>query len=350
MTATDFKKIQSATFFGALIGITLLFLWMLAPYVYPVFWAAVLAAMFHPLYLRIYGRVQRPNVAAGLTELIIFLIFLIPITGLMTLIVQQAFSVYQMFGNQETFTSLTLAIQEIVAHPWIKQFIGSVNISEQLSNFTNAASSFAYGVVTTGGQNTARWIIQFFIMMYTLFFFLKDGKKFLKRLMHLLPLGDEYEERLYQRFVSTTRATLKGTIVIGTVQGTIGGIALLIAGVPGAIFWAVIMIVFCIIPGVGAAIVLVPTAIILAITGAWWQMIVVLVALLIAGTIDNFLRGPLVGKDTQMHPLFIFFSTLGGLLAFGISGVVIGPVITAFLISIWGMYEEKYHADLVREG
>lgn len=350
MAAIDFKKVQSVTFFSALIAITITFLWMLLPYVYPVFWAAVLAALFHPVYLRIFGAVKKASLAAGLTEIIILLIFIIPLAGLVTLIVQQAISVYQAFGNRETFEAISKAIETFLAQPWLVRYTGPIDITERLSGFGDATSSFAYSIVTTGGQNTARWIIQFFIMLYTLFFFLKDGKSFLKRLMHLLPLGDEYEERLYQRFVSTTRATLKGTTLIGIVQGSIGGIALLITGVPAAIFWAVIMIVCCIIPGVGAAIVLVPTTIVFAITGQWWQAITVLVALGIASTVDNLLRGPLVGKDVQMHPLFIFFATLGGLLAFGISGVVIGPVITAFLISIWEMYEEKYHKDLVREG
>ena len=168
--------------------------------------------------------------------------------------------------------------------------------------------------------------------------------------MHLLPLGDAYEARLYQRFVSTTRATLKGTILIGTIQGTIGGLALVIAGVPAALFWGVIMIMLSIIPGVGATVILLPTIIIQLATGNWWQAVLIAVAWGIASVVDNFLRGPLVGKDIQMHPLFIFFATLGGLLAFGVSGVVIGPVITAFLISIWQIYEEKYHQSLVKEG
>ncbi|MBI4407775.1 MAG: AI-2E family transporter [Candidatus Kerfeldbacteria bacterium] len=350
MTAIDFKKIQSYTFFGALIGITVLFLWMLRPYVYPVFWAAVLAALFYPLYRRLLAKVKSPNVAAGLTELLILLIFIVPLAGIVSLLVQQAFSVYNTFGNRETFISFNNYLQQTLSNPLVAPYLEKIDLTDKLSSFGSSASAFLYSFLTRSGQNTARWIVQLLIMLYTLYFFLKDGQRFLQRVMHLLPLGDAYEQQLYQRFVSTTRATLKGTIVIGVVQGSIGTIALLVTGVPAAVFWGVIMIVLSIIPGIGASVVLLPTIVILLVLGQWWQAVVVLIALIMAGTIDNVLRGPLVGKDTQMHPLLIFFATLGGLLSFGISGVVIGPVITALLLSIWQIYEQKYHGDLVREG
>ncbi len=350
MTAIDFKKIQSYTFFGALIGITILFLWMLRPYVYPVFWAAVLAALFYPLYRRILGRVKNANAAAALTEILILLIFIVPLAGIVSLLIQQAFSVYNTFGNRETFISFNAYLQQTLSNPLLAPYLEKIDLTDKLSSFGTSASAFLYSFLTRSGQNTARWIIQLLIMLYTLYFFLKDGSQFLKKLMHLLPLGDAYEEQLYQRFVSTTRATLKGTIVIGVVQGGIGALAFLVTGVPAAVFWGVIMIVLSIIPGIGASVILLPTVIILLVLGQWWQAVIVLIALILAGTIDNVLRGPLVGKDTQMHPLFIFFATLGGLLTFGISGVVIGPVITALLISIWQIYEEKYHGDLVRAG
>ncbi|MFA6475541.1 MAG: AI-2E family transporter [Patescibacteria group bacterium] len=348
--AIPFKTIQARIFLGALIGITLLFIWMIQAYIYPVFWAAVMAALFHPLYKRINKLFKHDNAAAGLTELIIVLIVVIPLAGLVWLVVQQAIGVYQTFGNKDTFVSINTYLQNLLNTPFIVERFGSINITEQLTSVGADLSKYIYSFITTAGQNTARVLIQLFIMLYTLFFFLKDGSHFLKTIMHLLPLGDTYEERLYDRFVSTTRATLKGTIVIGVIQGTAGCITLLLAGVPGALFWGVIMIVCSIIPGVGTSLVLIPTLITLVIMGQWWPAVIVLIGWLFATTIDNFIRGPMVGKDAQMHPLFILFATLGGLLSFGLSGVVIGPVITALLLSIWQIYEEKYHDDLVKMG
>jgi len=188
--------------------------------------------------------------------------------------------------------------------------------------------------------------VQFFIMLYTLFFFLRDGNLILNKAMYLLPLGDRYEKILFQRFVSTSCATLKGTLLIGLIQGLLGGMALFIADVHGSAFWGMIMVVICIIPNLGAVIILGPAALILFILGNFWPAVIVIIFMVTASFIDNILRPPLVGKDAQMHPLFIFFATLGGLLTFGITGVVIGPVITAFLLSMWDIYEEKYKKQL----
>ncbi len=184
------------------------------------------------------------------------------------------------------------------------------------------------------------------IMLYTLYFFIKDGAHILRTAMHLLPLGDQYEQQLYQRFVSTTRATLKGTLFIGIIQGSIGGLTFFLAGVPAALFWSVIMIVLSIIPAVGATPILGITAIILFILGNYSGAIILVVGLMITGLIDNVLRGPLVGKDTQLHPLFIFFSTLGGLSIFGLSGVVLGPVLMALAVSMVEIYQQMYKIQL----
>lgn len=344
----EFKKIQSFTFLASLIGISILVLWMLRSYVYPVFWAAVIATLFYPWYERILQRTkQKAGVAAALTLILIILIFLIPAAVIVSIIVQQAFIIYDQFGNQSTINAITNAIHQVLEWPIINSVIGNdFDIQTSLTKWGQSISGFIYDMAASGGQNTAKGIIQFFIMLYTLYYFLRDGKIILRRLMHLLPLGDTYETALYKRFVSTARATLKGTLLIGCIQGTIGGIAFAIAGIPGAGFWGMIMIVLSIIPGIGGVVVLLPAAIIMLILGYTWQAVVIIVALLIASVIDNILRGPLVGKDAQMHPLLIFFATLGGLLSFGISGVVIGPVITALFLSLWGIYEQKYKTQL----
>lgn len=350
----DFKRIQNYTFFGLLIGISILFLWMLRPYFYPVFWAAVLAALFNPLYRRLLRAVRdKQSLAAALTEIIIVLLLVVPLLGVGVLVVQQSISIYSNFDQQKSVETVAHYINLIKNAPLIDTVMSKVNVDDttkQLSSVGASASKWIYQVVASGGQYTAQWVIQLFIMLYTLFFFLRDGKKFLKQLMHLAPLGDRYELLLYERFVSTARATLKGTFLIGLMQGTIGGIAFAITGIPASLFWGMIMVVLAIIPGVGGSLVMIPALVIMLLLGNYWQAVVLLIGLVIGGTIDNVLRGPLVGKDAQMHPLLIFFATLGGLLAFGVSGIVIGPVITAFLLSIWKIYEEKYHSALEQAG
>jgi predicted PurR-regulated permease PerM len=152
---------------------------------------------------------------------------------------------------------------------------------------------------------------------------------------------------MLEKFVSVTRATLKGTVLIGLVQGVLGGLAFWVVGIDGAIFWGTVMTVLSIIPGVGGALVWVPAAIILAATGAFWKALgLALFCSLVVGSVDNVLRPILVGRDTRMHELLIFFSTLGGLLAFGVMGFILGPILTALFLTAWEMFGVAFRAEL----
>ncbi len=167
--------------------------------------------------------------------------------------------------------------------------------------------------------------------------------------MHLSPLGDQYEQMLYQRFTSTARATLKGTLIIGGIQGVLGGLLFYFTGVEGAFVWGVIMTILSIIPAVGSFLVWFPAGIIMIATGNIGAGItILLVGAIIISNIDNVLRPPLVGKDTQMHPLFILFSTLGGIMLFGVSGFIIGPVLMALFLAVVSIYDHYYKTELDR--
>jgi len=145
------------------------------------------------------------------------------------------------------------------------------------------------------------------------------------------------------RFTSVTRATLKGTAVIGVLQGGLAGLAFAVAGIEAAVFWGTVMAVLSIIPAVGSALVWVPAAIILAAGGNYLKAVgLVLFCGLVVGSLDNLLRPRLVGKDTQMHDLMIFFGTLGGIALFGVIGFVIGPIIAALFVTIWDIYGEAF--------
>lgn len=347
----DFKKIQNFTLFGSLALVTVLFLWMVHPYFYPIFWAAVLAALFQPINAKLKKAWKLSgSLSAAVTELVIVLCIVLPLGVVISIVIQEILGLYHTFGNYQTFLSFQSSITKMVHWLPIKRVDVSQVITDQLAKFGSAASNYLYDWVTNSGQNTMYWVLTCFVMLYSLFFFLRDGEQMLKKLMHLLPLGDTYEKQLYQRFVSTARATLRGTFLIACVQGFLGAIDLWIAQIPGAAFWGVVMVVFACIPGIGSMAILVPTAIILVVTGAYWQAGVVVVGAFIAWMIDSFVRGPVVGHDIKMHSLLICCATIGGLATFGISGIVMGPVIAAFLVNLWKIYEEKYQVDLEREG
>jgi predicted PurR-regulated permease PerM len=224
-------------------------------------------------------------------------------------------------------------------------------ILTKAGELVGSTSAFLFAALSATTRATAVFIFHFFVLLYTMFFFLTGGPGLLRAVLAYLPLTEADKQRMLQKFVSVTRATLKGTILIGAAQGLLGGLAFWAAGLDGAIFWGTVMTVLSIIPGVGGALVWVPAAIILVTAGEVWRGIaLVLFCALIVGSVDNVLRPRLVGRDTQMHELMIFFSTLGGLLLFGSLGFILGPLLAALFVTAWEMFGTAFHTALVEPG
>ncbi len=345
----DFKKVQSIFFFIMIAIFSIAVLYIFQPFFYPMFWAAVLAVMFYPLYIRLEKFIKIPSLSSIIILVFVVALVVLPLLTVAMLLIQESAMLYQNL----TETNLFGSVQNISTHldqiPVIGPYLDQAGIqgSAYATNAAKTISLFLLNNITSIAQNSIQFLLMAMMTLYTLFFFLKDGKRMLTRLMHLCPLGDEYEEMLYQRFTSTARATLKGTLVVGAVQGLIGGLLFWFIGIDGALVWGVLMALFSLIPAVGAAIIWLPAGLILLALGNVSQGITILaVGTLLISTIDNVIRPPLVGKDTQMHPILILFSTLGGIALFGISGFVIGPVITALFLAVVTIYEHYYKREL----
>jgi len=189
------------------------------------------------------------------------------------------------------------------------------------------------------GQNFFAFLVEFCIMLYLLFFLLKDGPALTHRIKNLIPLTDEHKQFLFQKFNTVVRATVKGNVVIAAVQGLLGGLIFWILGIQGALLWGVVMGFLSLLPAVGAAIVWLPVAVYFLVTGNVWNgAILILFGFLVIGLSDNILRPLLVGKDTKMPDYLVLISTLGGLSLFGLTGFVIGPLIAAMFIAIWDLF------------
>lgn len=343
----SFNTVQHSFFFLLIIGFTVAFWQLVAPFAYPVFWAAVLAIAFHPAYRYINSELKHASLSSFITVLLVVLFVFLPLAILSYVLVDQSINLYNTVTSQ-AFIQQATALFESLKNTPLAPYITSIE-SQMIANSSSAIQTVASTIFTSLRSITTasiRFIFEFCIMLYTLYYFFKDGPRFLKRLMHLSPLGDKYEILLYERFTSTTRATLKSTLIIGGIQGLISGILFAIAGIDGAILWGFLMVIIGIIPAFGPTIVLVPVGVVLLITGGVWQGIMMIIGGLLISTIDNLLRPPLVGKDIQMHPLLVLFATLGGLALFGIPGFIIGPIIAALFISILSIYDFYYKREL----
>lgn len=336
-------------FFGLLLAaVSIAFVWLIRGFIQPIFWAVALGIVFFPLHEFLRRRFGgRNTLSAAVSVILILMIVVIPLALIITAMASEAAGLYSRIQSNE--------IDFEAAHQWVEQRLPilieaadgiGIDVERVQSQFTSSAvtaSQFLANQALSIGQDTVRIAIYFFLMIYLLFFFMRDGTKILEGLVQALPFGDERERHLLERFAEVSRATLKGTLVVGFVQGSIGGILFAVLGIGAPVLWGVIMAVLSIIPALGPAIVWLPAAIILIVKQQVISGIVLIVAgSLIIGLADNFLRPLLVGRDTRMPDYLILLSTLGGLTAFGIAGFVIGPIIAAFFLSLWEMAKEEY--------
>jgi predicted PurR-regulated permease PerM len=337
------------TFFAAmLIAVTVAFIWLIRGFVQPIFWAVALGIVFFPLHVKIVDLVRgRTSLAAAISVTLILLIVVLPLSAILAAMAQEAASLYERIRSNEIDVSAAIDwIEEqlpIVAETAERLRIDITRLQQQLSSSAVTVSQFIATRVVAIGQDTIRITVYFFLMLYLLYFFMRDGAKILDGLVRALPLGDERERHLLERFAEVSRATIKGTLVVGIAQGAIGGIMFWGFGIGAPVLWGVVMALLSIIPALGPAIVWLPAAIILIANGSVLAGIaMIVIGALVIGLVDNLLRPLLVGRDTRMPDYLILLATLGGLTAFGISGVIIGPIIAAFFLSVWEMAVEEY--------
>jgi len=319
--------------------ISVLFVGMIRNFLITLFFAAVLSIMAAPIYRWIAARLGgRTGIAAGLTLLVLIAGVFIPAAVLIYFAAAQANSLagdlldFAKSGNLEAFAG---TLPDWLVPDGMGEDPGSA-IAGKVSEYAGRIAEFFVNQVSGIIRGTASFFLGLIVLLYAMYFFIQSDESTLRQVLHYSGLRPEMQSRLAERMVSISRATLKGTLVIGIVQGTLGGLAFWAAGLKGAAFWGIIMLVASVIPGIGPGLILVPAAIYLALTGDMLTAAALLLwTFLVVGTVDNILRPLLVGRDTKLSELIILVSTLGGLTMFGAVGLVLGPVIAGLFVSIW---------------
>jgi predicted PurR-regulated permease PerM len=338
----DFNPRLGRAFFLVLLGvITCGFLGMISAFLPIVFWAAVLAIVFEGMHRQLLRHWPgRRNRAALLTVLIVLGIVVIPVAVVSLVLVEETVMIYEKIKSREFHPErVVAALGERL--PALEHQIAKFGVSVQQQ--TDALGKLAGHLVEATGkialkstQGIGRMFVEFTLMLYILFFFVRDGAGIVAGVKRCLPIGDEVEERLFARFAAVSRATLKGAVLVAVAQGAVGGIALAILGVPGATLWGLVMVVLSFLPAVGAGLVWVPAALVLLIHGHYGKGIaLLLIGVFVISMIDNFLRPLLMRGATGMPDYLILIATLGGITAFGLSGLLIGPVIAAMFLTCW---------------
>ena len=348
----QFKNLQTGLFILLLATATGLFGWLISGYIQPLFWAVVLTILFYPVHQRIYTYTKkRAGISALLTMAFILVVVLVPLYILGVLVTNEAIVLYNSFTQTNVSTTNLLSYVEVLLAPLSQFGINVTSIQTQLVTLLQNVSTHLGNYALDITRATANTFIATLLMLYILLFTLRDGASISTRIMEVLPLGDVKERMLFNRFVAIVHAMFKGTFIIALIQGAIGGILFMVVGIESATLWAFVMALFALIPAVGPAIVWLPVGILLIATGDLWQGIAVLaVGSTLISLIDNLLRPVLVAKGAAMPDVLILLSVLGGLTLFGIAGIIIGPVITAFFLSMWQLFEHDYAKELKKYG
>ena len=339
----DQNRVNSIVLIIIVIAISALFLSMIHQFLMAIFLAGLFSALARPVYRRLrilFGGHRHP--ASAVTLLMMVFVVLIPLLFLIGIVVGQAVDVGQNAApwikrNLEQPDEITAWLQGLPFYEYLEPYRGVM--LQKAGQVVNLISNWVAGGLSQVTLGTANFLFMTFVFLYTMYFLQMDGDKLVHKILYYLPLNSDDESLMLDKFTSVTRAMIKGTLLIGILQGSLAGIAFAFVGLDNAVFWGTVMAVLSIIPSVGSALVWIPAGIILIMQGSVGAGIGLLAFCgLIVGSLDNVLRPILVGKDTKMHELMIFFSTLGGILMFGIPGVLIGPVVASLFITVWELY------------
>jgi predicted PurR-regulated permease PerM len=336
-------NLEDRTFLTLVVVISLALAWVIEPFFGAILWALVAAILFAPLNQRLTKRVGgRRNVGALLTLLIVVAMVILPAIMLGIFLLQEASAIYlKIRTGQIDFALYFQQVQQILPG-WARSMLRRLG----LTNIGAVRELIAAGITSSFrslaaqafliGQSAFGFLVALGVMLYLLFFLLRDSDALQTRIRTAVPLRPEQSEALFDRFVAVIRATIKGSVVVAILQGTIGGVVFGLLGIQGALIWGVMMGFLSLLPAIGTGLVWVPVAIYLLATGAIWQgVVLVFCGLFVIGMVDNILRPILVGRDARMPDYIVLISTLGGLEVFGFSGFVIGPVIAALFMAAW---------------
>jgi predicted PurR-regulated permease PerM len=340
------RTLEDNTLLLLIIAVSLAFAWILWPFYGAVLWAIVLATVFAPFQRRLLGSMrQRRNLAALATVLIIVTIVILPLMLIAASLLQEATRLYERIQSGELDFGRSFQQFREALPPWATNLLDRFGLTdlrvvlERLSTGLVKGSQFLAAQALNIGQSTVDFIVNLFVMLYLLFFLLRDGDALSRLIKDAVPLRAEQKHALFSKFTAVIRATVKGDILVAALQGTLGGVIFWVLGIYAPVLWAVLIAFLSLLPIVGTALIWLPVAIYLLATGDVLRGVVLIAyGALVISLVDNLLRPFLVGRDTKMADYLVLISTLGGIAIFGLNGFIIGPVIAAMFIAAWEIF------------
>ena len=332
------SKSTHANIFLLLLGLTLFVGYVfLRPYLASVLLGGVFAVVFYPLYGLLLRFVRFRALGAALTLLLVVCVVFVPLFLVTKKIAEESAGVYSFMttnGNATRFAEEGIAL--------VSKYIPGIESQVQAAQVHTYIKGIFLKVVENIGplfSKTAEIILYVILTLFTLYYLLKDGAKFREKIMEFSPLKKSEDEKIFEKVKGTVTSIVRGSLVVGVIQGIMTGLGFLIFGVPNPALWGSVAIFAAIIPGVGTALVNIPAVLFLAISGSGTNAFLLLLwSMSAVGLIDNFLRPYLIGRDAKLHPFLVLLSVLGGIHVFGPVGFLVGPLFLSFLLALLEIY------------
>jgi predicted PurR-regulated permease PerM len=255
-------RMEEKSFIVLLALVSVAFVWLLLPFYSAVFWATILAILFRPMQRRLTEAMHgHRNLAALCSVLVILLMVILPVALLASMLVQEGRELYERIASgdmdlagyfSQVVNALPQSVQNLLARFGLTDF---GDVQQQLSQMGEQGGQFLASRMFSLGQDTFQFVISFCVMLYLLFFLLRDGPRLAEQVRRAIPLGEPYKQHLLARFTAVVRATVKGNVLVALVQGVLGGIIFWILGLQGALLWGAVMAVLSLLPAVGAGLI-----------------------------------------------------------------------------------------------
>ncbi len=338
MSDPYFKKIATVVIFAM---VTVLAFMVIKPILLSVVMGVILAFIFSPLFKYIKKLVGSDFLAASIICMVLAVISIVLFWYLTPIFIEQSVKIFLQLQVMDFVTPLKEAFPAFFSS---EEF--SIEVGSAISSFINNVSTFVLKGFSNLLLNLPSIILQFFVVGVTFFFVLKDGNLMIKYLKSVLPFSKDVEKKLFEQSRGITHAVIYGQIITGILQGLIVSIGLFVLGVPNATILALLALLAGVLPILGTTVVWVPLSIYLFATGSIFDAIGIFIFGTIASTIDNFLRPLIVSQRTNVHTAIVLVGMIGGVFMFGVLGLLLGPLILAYLFTILDIYRNKNTPDI----
>jgi predicted PurR-regulated permease PerM len=347
------RRRATIIFLVALGAVTLWFGYLIArPFLKPVFFAVVLAIVFRPLHARLHRLVRSANAAALLSTLCVVLTVVIPAFLLSAALRNELTAAYQSLsaGGAQDGGLITRALQLVEqARMWLGKYVdlSQIDLRAEILDRLQQFSSFLLSQLAGFAGDVTSFVVAAVISFFTLFYLFRDGRAFWRRLSVVIPLSPAQLEKLATGVSDTITSSMYGGLAVAIAQGTLLGLAFWVLGLPSPVLWGMMTAIFSFMPLVGTAMVWLPASIILMLIGHPVKGLILLAwGAGVVSTVDNIIRPLMISEHMRFHPLYVFFALLGGVQAFGVIGLFVGPAVLALATSLFSLVREETHAQI----